>query len=283
MGAGSPCSAICEHHPFLPPSIIRTKLQRDFLAILLGLLVICPARTITAADQADYKVSGVSANDRLNVRSGPGANFKVVTTLPNGAGHIRITGDIVNNGGNEWVPISFPDGKGWTRAVFLTPHRQDTPAAPEGAKPSVAATGQAVPRPERQTAASLIAFRPVDNGLLVEWVGAVPKEMGTYRDKPIAIRIARRSASDTKPQPRDLKLLDTILANLPSIISSAEKEISRHNREAETNYVDDPEISFGMNSERDVWFFDVEDKKEEDTLMLAFDGAKFKEIADSPF
>lgn len=67
-----------------------------------------------------YTITGIAFNDVLNVRSGPGMNFPIVAKLSDGDGGVRITGESVVNGDDDWVPIQFPGGKGWTRPKFLT-------------------------------------------------------------------------------------------------------------------------------------------------------------------
>lgn len=66
-----------------------------------------------------YRITGLPAGETLNIRSGPGTNFTITGELPNGKNGIQITGDGVMNGEAEWVPISYPGGKGWARTKYL--------------------------------------------------------------------------------------------------------------------------------------------------------------------
>ena len=50
-----------------------------------------------------YRVTGLRPGDTLNVRSGPGVNYSIVTALQNGA-KVTGTGAAVMNGPDEWLP-----------------------------------------------------------------------------------------------------------------------------------------------------------------------------------
>ena len=62
-----------------------------------------------------YQVVGVDYDDVLNVRSGPGVQYKIVSALPPGTGCVIRTGPRRGN----WVKISYPDAKGWVNKRFL--------------------------------------------------------------------------------------------------------------------------------------------------------------------
>ena len=72
------------------------------------------------ADGQTYSITGINENDMLSIRAGAGSRYPVVTRLSNGAGGIRITGAKVWNGSDDWVPISFEGGTGWTRPKYLS-------------------------------------------------------------------------------------------------------------------------------------------------------------------
>jgi hypothetical protein len=60
----------------------------------------------TPAVQQDgqaYRVTGLRPGDTLNVRSGPGVVYSIVTALQNGA-KVTGTGAAVMNGSDEWLP-----------------------------------------------------------------------------------------------------------------------------------------------------------------------------------
>lgn len=71
--------------------------------------------------QENYSVVGLAENDTLNVRSRPDEKSSVVTKLRNGYNGITIDGEVVWNGGDDWVPILFSNAKGWVRPKYLSP------------------------------------------------------------------------------------------------------------------------------------------------------------------
>jgi hypothetical protein len=71
-----------------------------------------------------YSVIGIENGDTLNVRSRPDENSSIVTKLRNGYGGIIIGGEVVWNGGDDWVPILFSNTKGWVRPKYLAPNGQ---------------------------------------------------------------------------------------------------------------------------------------------------------------
>jgi hypothetical protein len=79
-----------------------------------------------------YRVSGLRQGDTLNVRSGPGSGFSVVTQLHLGV-RVTVTGSAVANGTDWWLPcylsgkVADPatgesrpwTAKGWINSAFL--------------------------------------------------------------------------------------------------------------------------------------------------------------------
>lgn len=54
-------------------------------------------------------------------------SFPVVAKLKNGSGNIHVKAEKMMNGDDDWVPISFQGGTGWTRPKYLTPVNTPTP------------------------------------------------------------------------------------------------------------------------------------------------------------
>ncbi|MCC5976781.1 MAG: SH3 domain-containing protein [Salinarimonas sp.] len=75
------------------------------------------------AQNHDYRVVGVAANDVLNIRSGPGVSHGVIGRFQPNARHVRITGRIQTlSGGAVWVQVrsaTLPNGVGWVNGRFL--------------------------------------------------------------------------------------------------------------------------------------------------------------------
>ncbi|MCA9930803.1 MAG: SH3 domain-containing protein [Anaerolineales bacterium] len=67
-----------------------------------------------------YRVAFVTADDVLNVRSGPGVNNSIVGSLPPNAANVQITGAGQMVSGSTWVPIVAGDVQGWVNGRFLT-------------------------------------------------------------------------------------------------------------------------------------------------------------------
>lgn len=86
----------------------------------IALLFMAPAAFAQDGGPDDWQVSGVAANDRLNVRSAPSANAEIVGRLRNGA-VVRNLG-CRNIGKSRWCRISARGEHGvhgWTNGRFL--------------------------------------------------------------------------------------------------------------------------------------------------------------------
>lgn len=79
---------------------------------------------------------------RLNVRTGPGTNFNIITTLSNG-NVVPLTG--YRNGNGTWVQVALPNTTGWVSATYvrtsvpignLIPITGTTPPPPAGGNPA---------------------------------------------------------------------------------------------------------------------------------------------------
>lgn len=70
--------------------------------------------------RANWDVTGVSADDRLNVRTGPGVRNAVVATLAPDSVGLESTGRIARVDGALWREIVVPgDRTGWVNARYL--------------------------------------------------------------------------------------------------------------------------------------------------------------------
>ncbi len=83
---------------------------------------------------ASYRVTGVAADDVLNVRSGPGVENTIVGMLPPNASGITPTGQSAQaaDGGTWWQianPV-LPGGTGWVNAQFLAADAAPVPSTP---------------------------------------------------------------------------------------------------------------------------------------------------------
>lgn len=92
-----------------------------------------PAPTVVFGEEprANWDVTGISAGDRLNVRSGPGVHNPVTAALSADAVELESTGRIARVDGMLWREIVVPgDATGWVNARYLTETRP--PAPPTG-------------------------------------------------------------------------------------------------------------------------------------------------------
>lgn len=66
-----------------------------------------------------WAVTGVAANDTLNVREGPSVNDRVIARA--GSGTVLRNGGCVGEGRSRWCKVSAPDGSftGWASGRFL--------------------------------------------------------------------------------------------------------------------------------------------------------------------
>ena len=53
-----------------------------------------------------FCVRGLRPGDTLNLRSEPGTNYSVISSIPNGV-KVTVTGDAVMNGPDAWLPCVF--------------------------------------------------------------------------------------------------------------------------------------------------------------------------------
>jgi S1-C subfamily serine protease len=71
-----------------------------------------------ALNSLKFRVVGVSPDDPLSVRSGPGVSFPRVISIANGA-EVIVTGGARMNGSTEWLPITFGNSSGWVASKYL--------------------------------------------------------------------------------------------------------------------------------------------------------------------
>lgn len=73
---------------------------------------------------ANWDVTGVAANDLLNVRGGPGVSHDITATLPPNMFELESNGRSARTDGQLWREIKVPGGTaGWVNARYLTEHR----------------------------------------------------------------------------------------------------------------------------------------------------------------
>jgi uncharacterized protein YraI len=93
-------------------------MQRSTLTLLVASLILT---AYLPAQSPGYRVTGVAADDVLNLRSGPAQDNDIVGKLAPTASGIVIISDTVLNGNDDWVKIRFQGIEGWTRPKYLQP------------------------------------------------------------------------------------------------------------------------------------------------------------------
>jgi len=111
-----------------------------------------PVQQVSQTDAqrpAGYQVTGVAADDMLNVRDRPGVpGSTVIGQLAPDARNVERSGDVQDVGGRDWWHIrhhSLPADGGWVNARFLAVQGEGAQTAPDGPrKPFTEAEGYAV-------------------------------------------------------------------------------------------------------------------------------------------
>lgn len=101
---------------------IGRQIRKPALCLLLFVFV-TRVESTPEEEAKTYYVVGIARNDSLKVRSSPSQKSRIVATLRNGDGGITITGRIVMNGADDWIPIEGSGFEGWVRPKFLSPGR----------------------------------------------------------------------------------------------------------------------------------------------------------------
>lgn len=74
--------------------------------------------------RANWDVTGVTADDVLNVRNAPGVDAPIIATLEHDTAELESTGRIAYVGDQLWREIIVPgDSAGWVSAAYLTETR----------------------------------------------------------------------------------------------------------------------------------------------------------------
>src|SRR5690554_1529892 len=97
-------------------------MRRLTSAIIAGMFLAFPAdaqdERIPEPAQL-YGVTGVAADDVLNIRVQPDPSSEIVGTLTPDAENVVIAGTRMNVGSSTWWQVVAPDGPGWVNARFL--------------------------------------------------------------------------------------------------------------------------------------------------------------------
>lgn len=104
---------------------VRTATGRTFLhraaatGVLLGLFLIAASPALATPEYTLptlFDVTGVAANDRLNIRAAPSASAAIIGTLSPDARAVEVVG---YDGTGKWARINTGDRSGWAALRFL--------------------------------------------------------------------------------------------------------------------------------------------------------------------
>jgi S1-C subfamily serine protease len=98
---------------------MRRQFIRIILVLTLVLAALPPLRVVAQGE--DWQCAIVNGGDVLNIRSGPGTNYLVVTLVSPGQ---QLEADFSRQqagGGFDWVPVRFDSTQGWTITARLEP------------------------------------------------------------------------------------------------------------------------------------------------------------------
>jgi uncharacterized membrane protein len=93
-----------------------TMLAAAFLAGCGGLFV----SAANAQEPGYFRVSGVAANDVLNIRAEPGGSSDILAELSPGAGPVEVL-EVRGSGASAWGRVHAADSDGWVSMRFLVP------------------------------------------------------------------------------------------------------------------------------------------------------------------
>ncbi len=93
---------------------------------LAGLLALALLAALPALAQEppreSWRVTGVAADDVLNIRETPDLEAPILGRIPPDARRIRGFGcEAAEPGGQEWCRVKYGDAVGWVRGRYLRP------------------------------------------------------------------------------------------------------------------------------------------------------------------
>lgn len=138
----------------------------------------------------------VNVADRLNVRTGPGTQHDVITSLSDGARHIETTG----SQSSGWTEIVVDGQRGWVAGRYLAPDVAPDEAATPAAV-SEAARVVCFATPGEPNRVVRLEFRSNDRiqGVFVT-IPAIERLTGVLRDGEALMTLTNISTNETRTQ-----------------------------------------------------------------------------------
>lgn len=113
-----------------------SRLAYALLGLGLGMLLATAGPLVAVPEappepDASYRVVGVAADDRLNVRRQPGVGGEIVATLAADERGLLVSGERMEVDGGVWWTVLLPDRtEGWVNARYLTPETEAVRGTP---------------------------------------------------------------------------------------------------------------------------------------------------------
>lgn len=111
--------------------------MRQFgIAALAGILTSLSLPALAIEEQTPeptqlYRVTGVAADDALNIRAQPDPSAEIVGTLEPAAVGVVVAGTRMEATGSVWWQVVSSDGLGWVNARYLAPVDDAPPSGDE--------------------------------------------------------------------------------------------------------------------------------------------------------
>jgi caspase domain-containing protein/SH3 domain-containing protein len=114
------------------------------ISILLALALLTVGAYAQGSPAETYAVTGVAADDVLNVREKPTVKSSIVQQLRPKQSGVRLTGRDRRNGRTRWVELDFGAYKGWVNGKFLRKESRAAATASKVPETDLSTGGEAV-------------------------------------------------------------------------------------------------------------------------------------------
>jgi uncharacterized membrane protein len=85
---------------------------------LIFVLLLCPALALADSFPASYRVTGVAADDELNIRAAPDAGAALLGSYAPTRANVEV---LALSDDGAWAQVPLPEGAGWVALRFLAP------------------------------------------------------------------------------------------------------------------------------------------------------------------
>jgi murein DD-endopeptidase MepM/ murein hydrolase activator NlpD len=146
--------------PATAPNPARSSPLRTIRVLILLLLAVGLVLGFPTTGRAESTAT-VNSPDGVNLRTGPGTSYSVLTAIPFGA-TVTITGDAVDS---DWLPVTYNGASGYVMGVYLTSAASQTASSAQQATSPLASAPPAAATPAPAAAAPAPSSTPVASPL----------------------------------------------------------------------------------------------------------------------